>query len=80
MPDRNEEARREIEKKTGFLVPDTAQAEIERAIDQGEVLYSDDERIKKGDQIIFSAFAPLDFKYQGKEAWAIQAKDVIAIL
>ncbi len=78
--DKNEETRKEFEKKTGFIIPDNAQLAVERAIAQGEVLHSDDSRIKKGDLIIFSSFATLDFDYQGKTVYAIQAKDVIAIL
>jgi co-chaperonin GroES (HSP10) len=78
--DKEEEARKEWEKSHSILLAPNSQILAERAIAEGTVLCSDDVKIKKDDDIIFSSFATLDFDYQGKTVYAIQAKDVIAIL
>jgi chaperonin GroES len=64
--------------KTGIILPDNIEEDV--MIETGEVIYSADSKVKKGDKIIFSRFLPMNFNYNEQEVWALQSKDVIAIL
>lgn len=78
--DKNKETKEKVERETGIILPDGANVEYETAMEQGEVIFSASEKVKKGDQVLFNTFATLDFRFQGKETWAIHSKDIIAIL
>jgi co-chaperonin GroES (HSP10) len=61
----------------------------ERCIEVGEVIAvpvymvdinGSEIELKEGDKILFSTFTTFDFKLNDKVAYAINAKDIIAIL
>lgn len=78
--DKNKESADEITKRSGIIIPDDAGLESDNPIEVGEVLYSDDERVKKGDWVMFNTFQGLDYLYQDKQTWAIHGKSIIAKL
>jgi len=78
--DKNKETADKIEKKTGIFIPESANLEYETAMEQGEVIFTASSEVSVGDQVLFNTFATLDFRFQGKETWAINIKDIIAIL
>ena len=82
-----EDLSKEME-KLGLALPEETQGR-EQMVEMGEVIaladqiinvHGDEMDIKKGDKILFSTFVVVDLKINGKSAYAINAKDIIAIL
>ncbi len=69
---------KEEKTRSGIIIP--GGAEEDTMIEIGVVVESGCDGIKKGDQILFSRFLPMNFKRDGQELWALKADDVIAIL
>jgi len=74
--------------KAGLTLPEETQGR-EQMIEMGEVMACADNLLdihdkpiilKKGDKILFATFTTFDLVLEDKEAFAINAKDIIAIL
>ncbi|OGC81512.1 MAG: co-chaperone GroES [Candidatus Abawacabacteria bacterium RIFCSPHIGHO2_01_FULL_46_8] len=73
---------------SGIVIPDTASKEKPQrgeviAVGPGKMLESGKRsamEVKKGDQVLFTKYAPSEVKIEGEELFVLSASDIIAII
>ena len=79
----------EAESKTagGIVLPDTAKEKPQRgkivAVGEGKVLEDGTRRavqVKKGDLVLFTSYAGMDIKIEGKEYLIMDESDIMAVI
>jgi len=74
---------RETQTKSGIVIPESANAQDDEQVAQGEVLKSDNVHYEPGDVVLFHKVLPIDVMMEdekGKQfkAWFLKADDVLA--